>query len=230
MKKKHNRNRVWIGFRYFLKIFKRKPTYIFLGEEFKDQAIYLSNHVGAQGPLLYELYFPKLFRFWGVHDMNDGFKSRFKYLSTTYFHDKKHMPKWLAFIIAIPATPVMSIFYKGIRLIPTYTDYRLIKSVKMSLNEIDQGNSLIIFPENSSDGYHKVLTQYFPGFYILAKKAYEKGLDLDIYNMYYHRKQKKVVVDKPIKFSELEALNLEKEVIAEMFKDRANELGAMKFE
>ena len=48
--------------------------------------------------------------------------------------------------------------------------------------------------------------------------------------MYYHRKQKKVVVDKPIKFSELEALNLEKEVIAEMFKDRANELGAMKFE
>ena len=89
--------------------------------------------------------------------------------------------------------------------------------------------NIIIFPENSSDGYHDVLKEYFAGFYILAKKAYEKGMDLDIYNMYINKKKRIVVVDKPIKFSELLKLNKKKEEVAEMFKERANELGSMNF-
>lgn len=224
---KSNRNIVWRGLKQVLKIFKRKPKFIFLGEEFCDQAIYLSNHVAAQGPLTYELYFPKLFRFWGIHNMTENFREKYKYLSTTYFHEKKHMNKFLAKFCAFFATPVMAVFYWGIDLLPTYQDGRLVKTIHKSINILENNQSIIIFPENSSDGYHDILKQYFSGFYLLAKKAFEKGMDLPIFNMYYQRKKRKVIVDKPIKFSELAELNLTKEEIAEMFRVRANELGQM---
>ena len=54
-------------------------------------------------------------------------------------------------------------------------------------------------------------------------------MDLQIYNMYYQRKKRNVIVDKPIKYSELAAMNLSKEEIVEMFRVRANELGQMEF-
>ena len=226
---KSNRHIVWRGIRCVLKIFKRKPQFIYLGDEFCDQSICLSNHVAAQGPLTYELYFPKAFRFWGIYHMTEGFKEKYKYLSTTYFQGKKHFPAPLAKFISIFATPVMAVFYWGINLLPTYPDARLSKTVKRSLDVLESNQSIIIFPENSTDGYHDVLKEYFIGFYLLAKKAFAKGMDLPIYNMYYQRKNKKVIVDKPIKYSELAAMNLTKDEIAEMFRIRANELGQMEF-
>lgn len=225
--KKYNRTKSWRFVKVILRIFKRRPKFKFLGEQFTDRAIYLSNHVGASGPLTLELYFPKLFRFWGVHSMNDGAKSRFKYLSTTYFHEKKHLWKPLAFLIAIVATPVMGVFYAGIRLLPTYNDGRVGKTINKSIEILKDNQSIIIFPENSSDGYHDVLKQYFAGFYVLAKKAFSEGMNLKIYNMYYQKKKNCFVVDKPIPFSDLTVLNKSREEIAEMFRIRANELGQM---
>ena len=224
-----NRNIIWIGIKCMLRIFKRKPKFVFLGEGFKNQAIYLSNHVASQGPLTYELFFPKVFRFWGIHNMTEGFKEKYNYLSTTYFQGKKHFPKVVAKFISIFATPVMAVFYWGMDVLPTYQDARLAKTVNKSIDILSSNQSIIIFPENSTDGYHDTLKEYYGGFYFLAKKAYEKGMDIPIYNMYYQKKNRKIIVDKPIKYSELAAMDLSKEEIAEMFRVRANELGQMEF-
>ena len=127
-----NRNIIWIGIKWVLRIFKRKPKFVFLGDDLAEQAIYLSNHVASQGPLTYELYFPKEFRFWGIHNMTEGFKAKYKYLSTIYFQGKKHFPKIVAKFISIFATPVMAVFYWGINVLPTYQDVRLAKTVNKS--------------------------------------------------------------------------------------------------
>lgn len=225
--KRINRNPFWRFLSSIIRIFTKKPKYVFLGEEFKDQSLYVSNHVGAKVPLALELYFPKLFRFWGVHSMNDNFKARYKYLSITYFHEKKHINKTLARIIAVVATPVLGVFYWGIRLLPTYNDARLIPTIRKSIDILKENQSIVIFPEDSSTGYHDVLTHYFPGFVLLAKKAFQQGIDLDIYNMYFQKKHRRFIVDKPIKYSELIKQNISGEEIAEMFRIRANELGQM---
>ena len=226
--KRKNRHPLWRLISNILRIFVRKPKFIFLGEEFSDQSLYLSNHVGAKVPLALELYFPKEFRFWGVHSMNDSFKARYKYLAVTYFHEKKHLNKILSYLIAVVATPVLGVFYWGIRLLPTYNDSRLIPTIRKSINIFKENQSIVIFPEDSSNGYHDLLTHYYSGFYLLAKKAYEKGIDLKIYNMYFQKKTRSFIVDEPIKYSELLTINKTGEEIAEMFKNRANELAQMK--
>lgn len=226
--KRTNRHPLWRFISKILRIFIRKPKYIFLGEKFSDQALYLSNHVGAKVPLALELYFPIEFRFWGVHSMNDNFKERYKYLANTYFHEKKHINKFLSYLIAVVATPILGVFYWGIRLLPTYNDSRLIPTIRKSIDIFKENQSIVIFPEDSSDGYHDILTHYYSGFYLLAKKAYEKGIDLKIYNMYFHKKERVFVVDQPIKFSKLLSLNKSGDEIAEMFRVKANILGRMK--
>lgn len=208
-----------------MRIFVRKTKYVFLGENFCDNAIYLSNHVGAKVPIKLELYFPIEMRMWGTYEMNSTYKNRFNYLYKIYFHKKKHIWKWLSFIIAIFATPIMTCFYKGMHLISTYTDNRLLSSIKESMRVLlKDKKSIVIFPENSSDGYHDELKEFYSGFYTLASLCYDKGLDLPIYLMYFQRKTNKHIVDKPVMFSTLLKSGLSKEEIAEKFRIRANEL------
>ncbi len=210
----------------FLRIFKRKPKIVNLNDEpLADTAIYTTNHEAAKGPLIYELYFPKNFRFWGTHEMTADYKTRYKYLSTTYLNEKKHIPKWLSKILAVIIEPFVHAFYKGIQLIPTYRDTRLFKTFKTTFNELDNGTSILIFPENSSDGYHQELTEYYAGFVTLAKQYYKtRKKNLKIYNMYYCKSNNTIVIDKAIDIKELLDQGKSDKEIAEEFRVRANEL------
>lgn len=230
MEKKYKRNDRKLWFRCVkavLKIFVRKPKFKFLGDEFTDQSIVLCNHIGMSGPLTNELYFPRNFRFWGTYEMNSGLKEVYKYLSTTYFHKKKHFKKGVAKLVSVVAAPVCNVFYKGIRLISTYPDHRFKNTINESLKTLKENKSLIIFPEDSSNGYFDKLTSFFAGFIVLAKTCLKRGLDLPIYVCYFRKKDKKYIVDKPILCSELLAQNLSRYELAKNICDRTNELGQM---
>lgn len=224
-KRKNNKKPFFRFVKSIVKIFKRKPTIINLNQDLEDGAIYLTNHCGAKGPTIYELYFPKLFRFWGTYEMCGNFKQRWKYLATIYFPNKKHFPKWFSKILATLVSPFIQMFYKGMQVIPTYPDGRLKTTFNTSFNEIEKNISLIIFPENSSDGYHDALKEYFAGFYVFAKQYYKKkNKSLKIYNMYYSAKQNKIIIDKAVDFIDLQNSGKSDKQIAEDFKNRINEL------
>ena len=72
-------------FKKILRLFKKKPQIVYLGEEIKTSSIILSNHVGASGPLAWELYPIFSFRFWGTYEMNSGLKSVYIYLASYQF-------------------------------------------------------------------------------------------------------------------------------------------------
>lgn len=229
--KVYTRSKPFNFFKSFLKIFVRKPKFVFLGEKFTENAIYLSNHCGAKVPLALELYFPIQFRYWGTYEMNSSYSERFKYLYNIYFHQKKHICKFLSFIIAIFATPVLTMFYKGLNLISTYPDGRVYKTIKTSVNVLTKDKkSLIIFPENSSDGYHDTLKEFHPGFISIADICLRKGTDLPIYLMYYQKKKRTFIVDKPVMTSEILKDKSKADEIAEKFKVRCNELGQINIE
>ena len=210
-----------------LKIFKRKPKITNENNTLEDGAIYLSNHSAASGPLIYELYFPKQTRFWGTYEMCENVRTRYKYLSTIYYPNKKHLPKWLSKIVAFVVLPFISGFYRGIQILPTYPDARLRGTLKESIKELENGKSIFIFPENSSDGYHKVLTEYFAGFFLLAKYYHKKtGKNLKIYNMYYIKKKNTILIKKATTYLDLVNTGKTGKEIAEMLKVEVNEMYA----
>lgn len=215
------------AFKCILKIFTKKPKFIYLGEKPQEPSLHLCNHVGSKGPLRLELYYEHNFRFWGTHEMNEGAKSTYKYLSTTYFQGKKHMKPFFAKVIGFIATPILNLIYLGLNLISTYQDMRLKKTFRESLNTLKNNQSIIIFPENSTDGYFDELIEFNEGFVFLLEMAYQRGLDLPIYTMYFQRKHNRYIVDKKIMYSDLLKLNLTKEELAEKFRIRCNQLGKM---
>ncbi|MBQ9793009.1 MAG: hypothetical protein IJW32_04640 [Clostridia bacterium] len=226
MKTKAKKNRkFWFRcLKGFLKIFVRRPKFIYLGEQINTPSIILSNHVGAKGPVKLELYLNTQFRFWGTYEMNSNLKSIYKYLSNIYFYKKKHMPKFLAKIVGFIACPFLKLFYSGLNLISTYPDVRFRKTLRESLNTINSSQNLIIFPEDSSNGYHDTLLSFYSGFVFFADICLKQGLDLPIYVMYFKKKQNTFIVDKPIKYSELAKMNLDKKEIAKLLCDKANSL------
>ena len=221
MKKK----KVWFNcLKAFLKIFIRKPKFVYLQDKPDKSSIILGNHVGAKAPLSYELYFDCSFRIWGTHEMNDGLKSVYKYLSEVYFYQKKHINKFFSKLISIIAAPLANLFYKGLQLIPTYRDYRLRKSIKESVEVLKEGQNVIIFPEDSSDGYHDNLKSFFSGYMLLARQCYKNGLDVKIYLSYFVKEKRTFVMDKPIRYSEILKMNKSDKEISKMFCDRTNQL------
>lgn len=223
-KVKQKRKRGFGFWKGLLRIFVKKPRFIYLDNELKPGSIILSNHVGKTAPLKLELYLNTQFRFWGAHEMNDGFRSLYKYQSEVFYHQKQHWNLFLARLFCVIASPLTYSFYKGLNLISTYQDYRFFHTIKESVKTIKEKQSIVIFPEDSSEGYFDKLKSFHGGFVVLANTCYKKGIDLPIYVTYYRKKDNTHIIDKPIMYSSFLERGLSREQIAEELCKRANQL------
>ena len=221
---KRNRSLIFRGFTTFMKLFIKKPEFKYVGDKIEDGSLILSNHVGTSAPLALELYLKQPVRFWGAWQMNGNLFQVYGYQSKIYYHEKKHWNLFLARLFCIIASPLTWLFYRGLRLIPTYKDSRLRKTLSMSVDAIKNKENVVIFPENSAKGYLDKLEGFFAGFVLLAKLCMKEGIDLSIHLAYYKKSEKVYVIDKKIMFSELINSGLTQDEIAEKLCNRVNEL------
>ena len=208
----------------------KKPRFVYLGEEFKDGSIILSNHEGTDAPMSLEMYLDRKIRLWGAHEMNSGLIKLYKYQTRVYYHEKKHWNLHLARLFCLIASPLTNLFYKGLNLISTYRDARFIKTINESFEAIKNGESIVVFPEDSAKGYLAELEGFFSGFAVFAQTCFKKGYDLPIVVTYFKKNEKVYVFDKPILYSELLKQCGNKDEIAKCLLNRCNELGKMIFE
>jgi len=213
-----------------LRLFKKAPTIIDLNEnEDTSPALYVANHCAANGPLTYELYFPRSFVPWGTYEMCGNYAMRWKYLYHTFYQQKLGWSKLPAFVVASVFALVSRLLYSGVELIPTYPDIRFMRTIKRSLEALERGQAVLIFPEDSSGGYHEVLEEYHPGFVMLAEKYKQRtGRDIPIHSVYFSVKRNTIVIDKPVFLPHLrEKLNIQGQGfsrVAAFFRDRTNAL------
>lgn len=231
-KEKNIKKRKW-WFRCLKKIMKvryKKPRFVYLGEEIKDGSIILSNHEGTDAPMSLEIYLDKPIRFWGAHEMNSGLVKMYKYQTRVYYHEKKHWNLHLARLFCLIASPLTNLFYAGLDLISTYKDTRFKKTINESLESVKNGQSIVVFPEDSKNGYLAELEGFYAGFVLFAEACKRQGIDIPIYVSYFKKEEKIYVIDKPVLYSELVAEYGDKKQIADKLRLRCNELGKMQFD
>ena len=133
---------------------------------------------------------------------------------------KKKFPATLKAGFEAIFSPLM---YKGMKIMGTYTDMRFLYTVRNSMDVLDSGASVVIFPEDSSDGYHDELKGAFPGFVMLAEQYYNKtGEDVPVIPLYYHHKTKRMIIAEPISLKKLRDEGLDRYRIADKIKDEIN--------
>lgn len=219
------RPKAWFGsIKKVLTLFIKRPQFVYEGAPLTEGAILLSNHAGALGPLTYELYLDQPFRFWGTYEMNGSFPEVYAYLTKIYYHRKKHWNLTLARIFCCLAAPLCYLFYRGLNLISTYPDVRLKTTIRESIRVLQQKQSLVIFPEDSSHGYFDELTMFHRGFLLLAERCVKQGIDAPLYVAYYRKRDKRCFIDRPILLSELLASGSMEEIAVRLC-NRCNQLG-----
>ena len=69
------------------------------------------------------------------------------------------------------------------------------------------------------------MKHFFSGFVMLAEQYYKKtGEDLPVFPIYYGRKKKKIVVEKPLYVQDFVKQGLKRDEIAEKFRLEVNQL------
>ena len=199
-------------------------------DELPEKAIVVTNHSAKMGPFVLELYYPNFNVAWGAHEMLGNYKSRFLYLRNVLYIQKLGKKKLPATLKAAFEALFSKFFYKGIKILPTYTDMRFLYTVRNSMEVLDMGASVMIFPEDSSKGYFDELTGAFPGFVMLAEQYFNKtGEDVPIISAYYHKKSKKIIINPPKYVQQLKAEGLDRYQIADYFKEEINNIFRTEF-
>ena len=225
----YERRRWFKAVKAVLRLIIKEPKFIYLGEEVRPGGIILSNHEGPKSPVSLELYAPVPHRQWGTHEMNEDFKTAYRYQTNIYYHQKKHWNLWLARLFCLIATPVTYLYYKGIHLISSYGDVRFKGTMKEALETLQKGYSVVIFPEKSENGYFRELTGFHPGAVLFFRYCRRHGLNVPVHVAYLQRKSRHFVFDAPVMVNELLDLGLDKQALAQRLCDRCNELGKMEF-
>lgn len=111
------------------------------------------------------------------------------------------------------------------KILPSYPDARLRKTLKYSMDMLDAGYSVSVYPEDSNKGYFQEMRHFFPGFVMLSQQYYKKtGKDLPVFPVYYGRKKKKIVVGNPLYIQDFVKQGLDREQIADKFRMEVNQL------
>lgn len=209
----------------FLRPFYKRPKVVYCGEKIRDGSIIVANHCSMKGPVIYEMYLPAFHAKWGAGEMLGNFKSRFRYLRDVYFMQKSGYKRPAASFLAFFDALFSIYFYRGMKFLPTWRDARFAKTVINSVDVLQDGTSVLIFPENSEEGYKEVLTEFFPGFVILAEKYFKKTqTDVPIYPVYYSDRANLMIIGEPTGICEYLNRGLDRVEIAEEFRRKVNEL------
>ena len=207
----------------------KKPVIVYRTskEDIESPTIFLCNHGLSGDSTLYvnEVYFPFKFAPIGQFEMFLSFRKRWNYLYTFNHRLRRGMGKFKAFWCSTFKAIFSKTFYGICRAIPSYRDYRSIRTFKQTFRCLNEGISLMIYPERLDMGYNNIFTEYVSGFVSIARSYYKReGKDIKVCAVYYSEATRQLLIDEP--FSVIDMLNAgqTKEEIAGIFVDRTNDL------
>ena len=208
--------------KFVLRLFLHKLKIVNHNESFPTNGIIIAPHMGKWGPLYMSLYLPK-FAIIGAHPMLGSYKERYEYLRDVLYIQKMHRGKrWSSIKAAFEAIFSYRI-YRAMHIIPSYEDLRLMNTISYTQRTIENGLPVMIFPENSKDGYQLVMSEFKEGIITLVKFLNKRcSKQVPIYPLYDHVRRKLIVIGKPFTLSELEGKS--NDAILKFCASKINEL------
>lgn len=164
-----------------------------------EPAVIVGNHSKMNGPIIGELYVPGAPYIWCAGEMMH-LKDVPAYAFQDFWSQK---PKWLhpfykllSYIIA----PISVCVFNHARTIGVYHDTRILSTFKNTVKKLQEGKSVVIFPEHGVE-YNHILCEFQDKFIDVAKLYYKKtGLEISFVPMYIAPNLKKIFLGKPIRF------------------------------
>lgn len=201
------------------------PKTEIVGESFPEEpCILVGNHAQIHGPLICELYFPDDKIAWCAGQMMH-WKEVPDYAFQDFWSQK---PKWTHFfyrVLSYLITPLSVLLFRNARTVPVYRDHRIMKTFKESVRILDEGKSLVIFPEYDQKKNH-IIYEFQSKFIDVARIYHKKtGKEISFVPFYNAPSLKKVCIGKPIPYQHQNEKEEEREKLCQKLMEEITKLG-----
>ncbi|NLO84471.1 MAG: hypothetical protein GX096_03445 [Clostridiales bacterium] len=181
--------------------------------------ILVCNHGEIYGPVAANLYIPITFRPWTISHMMDEEAIIEHMYQGTMLRQKWIPEKWKRPIIKL-FTPIMVWLFSSLEAIPVYRGqpHELMKTFRMTIDAMQAGDNILIFPENGEDhaegerGYvSEGVGDLYTGFTMIAPLYYAKTKKKAVFvPIYASKSQRTLTIGEAIPYDPANGANDEK--------------------
>lgn len=188
-----------------------------------EPAIIVGNHAQMHGPLTAELKLPFKKYTWCIGQMMH-LKEVPAYAFQDFWSLKPKWTHWFYKMLAHLIAPLCVYIFNNADTIGVYKDQRGISTFKKSIQGLEEGFNIVIFPECYTE-YNNIVYEFQDKFIDLARFYYKKtGKELSFVPMYNAPKLKTVVFGKPIKYDSSLPMSVQNKIICDYLKEEITRL------
>ena len=185
--------------------------------------IAVGNHAKMNGPIASELYFPGARAIWTNREMMHV-KEVPNYAYKDFWGDKPWFTKWFFRIASYIIAPFASCIFNNAHCIAVNHDRRIIQTFRDTMDALEEGKGVIIFPEHNEE-YNNIVWQFAEGFVDVAKMYYKKtGKKIKFLPMYTAPALKTMYIGKPLEFDPEKPFEEERTHICHEMMDRITDI------
>lgn len=178
----------------------------------EEPVIVVGNHTQMNGPIVSELYYPRRRYTWCASQMME-LKEVPAYAYQDFWSKKPAGLRWFYRLLSYIVAPLSVCIFNNADTIPVYHDTRLLTTFRQTMQRLDEGASIVIFPEHD-EPYNHILCAFQDKFIDVARLYYKKTRkELCFVPMYLAPTLKKAFLGKPIRFDHSIPIKQERERI-----------------
>ena len=185
----------------------------------KEPCILVGNHSQMHGPVAAELYMPRPRYTWCAGEMMNK-DEVVEYAYRDFWSQKPAWTHWFFKILAHLIKPIALCIFNNAATLQVYHDVRVIDTYRLSMERLQEGSHIIIFPEKN-EKYNHILYEFQDKFVDLARFYYRKyKVELDFVPFYLAPKLKTLTFGQPIHFHHETPIDEERKRIIQEIKDQ----------
>lgn len=171
------------------------------GENLPDEpCIVVGNHAKMNGPIGCELYFPGSHYTWTAGEMMD-IKEVQPYAYKDFWSYKPAWIKWFFWLLSYFIAPLAVCIFNSANCIGVYRDVRLRSTFRTTMEKLEEGSNVIIFPEHDV-AYNGVVWEFQEKFIDIARLYYKRtGKELSFVPLYVAPNLRSMFIGKPVKYN-----------------------------
>lgn len=165
----------------------------------QGEAIIVGNHTQMNGPIACELYMPGKHYIWCAGQMMH-LKEVPAYAYQDFWSGKPKYSRWFYKLLSYVIAPFSVCVFNNANTIGVYHDARILSTFKTTVSKLQEGASVVIFPEKDEDHNH-IICQFQDKFIDVAKLYYKRtGKEIAFVPLYIAPTLQKMYLGTPISF------------------------------
>lgn len=185
--------------KWIVKIFSPKFEVVGAQQLPDESVIFVGNHAQMYGPIASELYAPGSHYTWCAGQMMH-LKDVPDYAYQDFWAGKPKSIRWFYRLLSYIIAPLSVCVFTNANTIGVYHDSRIVTTFKQTVQRLQEGHNVVIFPESGAAHNH-IVCQFQDRFVDVAKLYYKRtGKAVLFVPVYVAPNLKKLYLGKPVRY------------------------------